>query len=129
MAVIREYKDIDLDFQAHPITGDISKKVGKDAIIQSMFSLLQTGKYERLMQPDIYSGLRTHLFEPLDSITSSAIHNEIEAVINKYEPRVNLVEVNVTPDFDNNGYSVSITFFIVNRADPITIDFFLERIR
>lgn len=125
----RQYKDIDLNFTAHPITGDVAKKVGNDAIIQSMLSLLQTNKYERLMQPDIYSGLKGHLFEPLDAITASAISNEISAVINKYEPRVSLTNVNVTPDYDNNGYSASLTFFIVNQTNPITVEFFLERIR
>lgn len=125
----RIFKDIDLNFTAHPITGDVAKKVGDAAIIQSLMSLLSTGKYERLMQPDIYSNLRQHLFQPLDSITASAINNEVRSVINKYEPRVSLIEVNVTPDFDNNGYSCTISFFIVNQPDPVTITLFLERIR
>lgn len=125
----RQYKDIDLNFLAHPITGDVSKKVGDDAIIQSMKNLLQTGKYERLFQPDIYSGLRHLLFEPIDSITANAIGTEIRNVISKYEPRVNLNEVLVAPDYDEAGYNVTLTFFIVNQANPITIQFFMERIR
>jgi phage baseplate assembly protein W len=125
----RIYKDIDLNFTAHPITGDVAKKVGEDAIIQSLYSLLSTGKYERLMQPDIFSNLKKSLFEPLDNITASAIKNEIVSVISKYERRVNLTEVNVTPNFDDNGYSTSISFFIVNQPEPITIELFLERIR
>jgi len=128
-ATKRVYKDIDLNFQAHPITGDVAKKVGDDAIIQSMKNLLQTGKYERLMQPDIYSNLRNQLFEPIDSITASAISNSIRNVIDKYEPRVSLTEVNVNPDFSEQGYNVSITFFIVNQTNPVTVELFLERIR
>lgn len=118
-----------MNFTAHPITGDVSKKVGDAAIIQSLKNLLSTGKYERLMQPSIYSNLKQHLFQPLDNITASAIGNEVRSVIGKYEPRVDLVEVNVNPDYDGNGYSCSITFFIVNQTDPITVDLFLERIR
>lgn len=129
MATQRQFKDIDLNFTAHPITGDVAKKVGDAAIIQSLKNLLSTGKYERLMQPKIYSDLKQQLFEPLDNITASAIGNSIKAVIGKFEPRVNLVEVNVSPDFDNNGYSVTITFFIVNQTDPITVELFLERVR
>lgn len=118
-----------MDFSAHPVTGDVAKKVGDAAIIQSLTNLLSTGKYERLFQPDIYSNLKQHLFQPLDSITASAINNEVRSVINKYEPRVSLVEVNVTPDYDGNGYSASITFFIQNQTSPITVNLFLERIR
>ena len=129
MAITRTFRDIDLNFTAHPVTGDIAKKVGDDAIIQSMMSLLSTGKYERLLQPDIYSDLKQQLFEPLDNITASAIKTAIVSVINKYEPRVDLSEINVSPDYDNNGYSVALTFFIINQTNPITVEFFLERIR
>lgn len=125
----RQFRDIDMNFTAHPVTGDVAKKIGDAAIIQSLKNLLSTGKYERLMQPDIYSNLKQHLFQPLDNITASAINNEVRSVINKYEPRVSLVEVNVTPDYDGNGYEASISFFIVNQANPITISLFLERIR
>lgn len=129
MATTRTYRDIDLNFTAHPITGDVAKKIGDDAIIQSMMCLLSTGKYERLLQPSIYSDLKQQLFEPLDSITASAIKTAIVSVINKHEPRVDLTEVNVSPDYDNNGYSVALTFFILNQTNPITVEFFLERIR
>ena len=125
----RQFKDLDLDFIPHPITGDIAKKVGDAAIISSMMNLLQTGQYERLMQPDIYSGVRSHLFEPVDNITASALSNEIRNVISKYEPRVSLTTVNTTPDYDGQGYSVTLTFFITNQTNPITVQFFLERIR
>ncbi len=125
----RTYKDLDFAFTAHPVTGDVARKTGDKAIIQSMAGLLQTGRYERLWQPNLHSKLREHLFEPVDAITGSAITAEIRNTIGRHEPRVDLREINVTPDYDNNGYSVSITFFIVNRADPITITLFLERIR
>jgi phage baseplate assembly protein W len=125
----RLYKDIDLNFTAHPITGDLAKKVGDAAIIQSMKNLLSISKYEKLFQPRIYSNLRAQLFEPLDNITSSAIGNEIRNVIANWEPRVDLTEVQVTPEYDMNGYTVQLTFFIVNSSDPITVELFLERIR
>jgi len=125
----RLYKDLDFNFAAHPVTGDVTRKTGDKAIIQSIAGLLQTGRYERLWQPNLYSKLREHLFEPVDNITGSAIAAEIRLTIGKHEPRVDLTSINVTPDYDNNGYSVTLTFFIINRADPIQITLFLERIR
>ena len=130
MTTTRTYKDIDLNFTKHPVTGDVAKKVDAAAIIASISNLLQTGKYERLWNPSLYSRLRAHLFEPMDAITASAISREIRTTIKNYEPRVNLTTVNVIPDYvGGHGYDVTLTFFVVNRADPITIDFFLERIR
>ena len=125
----RTYKDFDIEFTAHPVTGDIVKKTGDAAVIQSVSNLLQTGRYERLWQPRLHSKLREHLFEPIDSITASAISAEIKTTLGKHEPRVDLQQVLVVPDYDGNGYNVSLTFFIVNRADPLELNLFLERIR
>jgi len=125
----RTYKDVDITFAAHPVTGDVVKKTGDAAIYQSIANLLQTGRYERLWQPRLHSKLREKLFEPIDAITASAISVEIKSTIGKHEPRVDLQTVNVIPDFDGNGYNVSLTFFITNRADPLQLDLFLERIR
>ena len=125
----RTYKDLDFDFEAHPTTGDIMKKTGSAAVIQSITGLLQTGRYERLWQPNLHSKLREHLFDPIDNITASAIAAEIKTTIGKHEPRADLQTVNVVPDYDGNGYNVSLTFFITNLADPIQVNLFLERIR
>lgn len=125
----RIYKDVDMNFQAHPVTGDVAKKVGDAAIIQSVKNLLSFSKYEKLFQPSIFSNLKAQLFEPVDNITSSAIATSIRSTIEKFEPRVDLTEVLVVPEYDAQGYNVTLTFFIVNNADPITINFFLERIR
>ena len=125
----RVYKDLDIEFSAHPVTGDVVRKTGESAIYQSISNLLQTGKYERLWQPRLHSKLREHLFEPIDSVTASAISAEIKTTIGKHEPRVDVTQIIVTPDYDANGYNVSLTFFIVNRADPLELTLFLERIR
>jgi len=125
----RTYKDLDISFAAHPVTGDVVKKTGENAIYQSIANLLQTGRYERLWQPGLHSKLREKLFEPIDSITASAISAEIKTTIGKHEPRVDLTGVVVVPDHDANGYNVSLSFFIVNRADPLELNLFLERIR
>jgi phage baseplate assembly protein W len=125
----RVYKDIDMSFAAHPVTGDVTKKIGDAAIIQSIMNLLSLSKYEKLFQPRIFSNLRRQLFEPVDNITSSAIGTAIRSVIGEFEPRVNLNEVIVVPDFDGQGYNVTMSFFILNNEKPTNITFFLERVR
>jgi hypothetical protein len=50
-------------------------------------------------------------------------------VVNNYEPRVSVESVVAIPAPDENGYKVTMTFFIINLPNPITINFFLERIR
>lgn len=127
--IAREYKDLDLNFTIHPVKKDINKFTGEMAIINSVKNLVLTNFYEKPFHPEIGSNVRRLLFENLDIITANAIESEIRQTIRNYEPRVSIDVLNVTADFDNNGFNVSMRFFIVNRTEPITITFFLERVR
>jgi predicted component of type VI protein secretion system len=69
------------------------------------------------------------LFENVDPIIAAQIERAIAEVINNYEPRVRILDLNATAYPDDNLYSMKMTFMIINNPNPITIDFFLERIR
>lgn len=125
----RTYTDIDLDFDANPITKDVQKKVDASAIAASISNLLSTSHYERLFNPEIGCNIKRYLFEPIDDITTSNMQEEITRTIKNYERRVDLREVTVTPQYDLNAYEVFIKFFINNDLQPITVTLFLERVR
>ena len=127
--IVRDFKDLDLNFNIHPIRKDISKSIGPMAVVNSIKNLILTNHYERPFQPDIGSNVRRLLFENLDSITATTIRDEIERTIVNYEPRATVKTINVTADYDNNGFKVYLEFFIVNQTAPIVINFLLERIR
>ena len=127
--VVRDFKDLDLNFNIHPIRKDISKSIGPMAVVNSIKNLILTNHYERPFQPDIGSNVRRLLFENLDNITATTIKDEIERTIVNYEPRATVKTINVTADYDNNGFKVYLEFFIVNQTAPIVINFLLERIR
>jgi hypothetical protein len=69
----RQYKDLDLAFTKHPIKKDVNKHVDDMAVINSVKNLISTSRYERLFQPEIGSSVRSLLFEPMDTITASAL--------------------------------------------------------
>lgn len=127
--ITRTYSDLDLDFFANPITGDIQKNLDAKAIAGSIGNILQTSHYEKPFYPEFGCNLKRYLFEPIDDITTGNIREEITRAIKNFERRVDLSDVVVQPDYDQNGYTISITFFIRNDPDPVTISFFLERIR
>jgi phage baseplate assembly protein W len=127
--IVRQYSDLDLNFTIHPVKKDINRNIGEMAVINSVKNLILTNHYERPFQPNIGSNVRRLLFESLDNITATSIESEIRQTILNYEPRVNLSKLNVVADYDNNGFKVLMEFFIANRTTPITINFFLERIR
>jgi predicted component of type VI protein secretion system len=49
----------------------------------------------------------------MDAVSASIIEDEIKDTINKYEPRVRLINVEVTPNYDENEFNVTITYRIV----------------
>lgn len=127
--IARKYSDFNLDFTAHPVTGDVTKKLNENSIAQSIRNLLLTSYYERPFKPELGSNLKKFLFEPVDNVTTSLIQDSIFQTLKNYEPRVIIQSVVATPNFDLNRYDVTVTFFVNNTAEPLTITFFLNRVR
>jgi phage baseplate assembly protein W len=127
--VARTYKDLDLLFNIHPVKKDINKHTAEMAVINSVKNLILTNHYERLFQPDLGSNVNKILFENMDAVTASTLEREIIQVINNFEPRVTIYKVVVKADYDNNGFSIDMEFLINNQTEPVTITFFLERVR
>jgi phage baseplate assembly protein W len=125
----RQYKDLDLNFLIHPVRKDINKHKDEMAVINSIKNLMMTNHYERPFQPDLGSNVRRLLFENLDKITAISMEREIRQVVENYEPRAQIKTLDIIPDVDNNGFSVRMEFYIMNMTDPVTINFFLERVR
>jgi phage baseplate assembly protein W len=125
----RTFRDLDLNFTIHPIRKDINTHKNEYAIINSVKNLVLTNHYERPFQPEIGSNIRRLLFENVDAVTSSQIEREIVETISNFEPRVQVSKVTVVASPDENGFKVNLEFFVINNANPITINFFLERIR
>lgn len=125
----KDYSDLDLNFIVHPVRKDINKNTGASAVIGSVKNLLLTGHYEKPFHPEIGSNIRKMLFEPMDAIVATNLENEIVQVLSNFEPRVKVSSIIVKPNYDKNGFTVDLQFFILNRTDPLTLKFFLSRVR
>jgi phage baseplate assembly protein W len=130
MATLQKvYSDIDFTFTKKPVTADIALSYDSQAVIRSIRNLILTKYYERPFNPNLGSNISSLLFEPLTLSTSSAIENEIKATIDNFESRALIQSVTAVADESNNGYNVTITFYIQNETQPTTITFLLERNR
>jgi phage baseplate assembly protein W len=123
------YADIDIDLDRHPVSGDAVRVFNEYAIIRAVKNLLLTDFYERPFKHNIGSNIRQLLFENITTDTQEILRQSIVATIESFEPRCNLISVNITPYEDENAISVSITFSVINREEPITLDVYLDRIR
>lgn len=125
----RTFVDLDLNFEVHPIRKDINVHKNEYAIINSVKNLVLTNFYERPFQPDLGSNVRRLLFENVDTIIAAQLEQAIEETIRNFEPRVDVSEVVASPLPDENKYSIRLEFFIINQTSPVTINFFLTRVR
>lgn len=124
-----DFSDLDLDFIAHPTTGDIVKKTGVEALKRSVRNLILTNFYDRPFRSYIGSNAQKLLFENANPLTSNFLKDAINEVLTNYEPRIAVRGIQVNFDIDNNGYNVVLAFSIVNNNLPVVINLFLERIR
>jgi phage baseplate assembly protein W len=125
----RLFTDIDLNFTAHPVTKDITRRFDENAIKASVLNLLLTRNFERPFHSEIGSPIRALLFELPGPMFTVMMQRAIIDVINNFEPRVEIIDVRVNDASDNNAVYVTLEFKIVNTERPITLDLTLERTR
>ena len=125
----RNFVDLDLNFSIHPIRKDISTYKAEYAVINSVKNLILTNHYEKPFRPQVGSNIRRLLFENIYSIIAAQIERAVTETIENFEPRVSVSSITAIPDPDNNRYNLRLEFFVINQTSPITINFFLERIR
>lgn len=125
----RTFRDLDLNFEIHPIRKDINILKNEFAIINSVKNLVLTNFYERPFQPQLGSNVRRLLFENIDTIIAAQLERAVEETIKNFEPRVQVSKITAIPKPDENKYGMQLDFFVINNSNPITINFFLERVR
>jgi phage baseplate assembly protein W len=123
------YSDLDLLLVPNPITGDINPIKDAEAIKKSVLNLILTNFYERPFQPEIGCGVRGLLFEPADPITISDLEDAAKEVLDNFEPRVKILNIDATDDPDNNAYVMTIEFQIISTQQLAEVTTILERLR
>ena len=116
--VSRGFKDISMTFQANPLNNALIAIKNENAIARSVKNIVFTLPGEKFFDPYFGSQISRTLFENVDEITAAIIVDEIKESIRNYEPRVELIDVEAFPDFDNNQFDVIITYNIIGSEIP-----------
>lgn len=110
----RLYSDIDLSLEARTSTdGDVYKKTDAAAVKQAIKNLLMTNRFEKPYRPDYGANLRGLIFELATADTGQEIIENIKRAIQRYEPRVQIMNIKVTASVDYNSVSATIEFKVV----------------
>ena len=114
----RGFKDLSASFQTNPLSNDLIALKNESAIARSVRNLVLTIQGERPFQPVLGTGVNNLLFDNMDKLTASAIRSEIRTTIENYEPRVEINEIIVEPDFEGNAMHVTLQYFIIGMDVP-----------
>ena len=124
--VSKSFKDLSMSFKFNPLSGDLITLKNENAIARAVRNIVSTTPGEKLFSPDFGSSVSEILFENVDDITAVSIEDEIKSCLGNYEPRVELIDVFVDPNFDENQFDVTITYRIIGvDLPPSQLDFAL----
>ena len=123
------FSDFSTSFARNPAQNDVVRLTDFDAVKRSVRNLILTSKYERLIDPEIGANIYNLLFEPMDPTTTILITKAIEITLQNYEPRANIEQIIVTPDYDMNRYFIQVVFSLNTNQRQATVELFLNRIR
>ena len=123
------YRDINLAFEKHPLTGDVVSATDVEAIKKSLRNLVMTDLYDVPFNPEKGTSLNGSLFENFTPITTEFLKTKIKEMIDLYEPRIQVQKIVIFQKDDQHTLEVTIHFKILdlNRFEDITI--FVERTR
>ena len=124
--VSKSFKDVSMSFKFNPLSGDLIALKNENAIARAVRNIVLTTPGEKFFDPDFGSSVSEILFENVDDITAVSIEDEIKSSLKNYEPRVELINVTVDPNFDANQFDVRITYRIVGiHIPPSDLEFAL----
>jgi uncharacterized protein len=79
-------------------SGGIALVHGERELEEAMRLVLSTYPGERPMRPEFGSRLRDYVFERASPATAASLSAEVRSSLLRWEPRVDVIDVEVTPD-------------------------------
>ena len=116
--VSKSFKDLSLSFKFNPLSGDLISLKNENAIARAVRNIILTTPGEKVFAPEFGSHVGEILFENISELTAASIKEEIENSLENYEPRVEIIEVNVNPNYNSNNFDVIISYRIVGIDIP-----------
>ena len=125
----KSYADLSFDFTANPQTGDVATVKDAVSVKRGIKNILLTAPFERLFQPEVGSGIKNLLFEPMTPLTEQRLSDACRDAIEAWEKRASVIDIAVISEEEYNRYRVAIKFSINNSLITEQVDVFLNRER
>ena len=123
------YSDFFMNLDENPVSLDLARQTNEEAVKASIKSLLLTDKGERPYQPNLGCNIRQMLFDNITPDSIIMMREIIKETLIAYEPRADIIGVDVTSSIDNNEVFIAVVFKVINSSEPVTLVTSLTRVR
>ena len=113
------FKDVAVDMTIDIANRDIEDNIDLRAIEGGITNIFLFAKGERIIQPEFGSSIYQHLYEPINEFTAEKIVRSIREDFERWEPRVNIVKIDVTPYEDQNTVYVQVFYTVPALGDSV----------
>jgi hypothetical protein len=83
--------------------GGIALVHEEEDISEAILNILQTSPGERVMRPEYGCGIHDLIFAPINARTFGRIERYIREGLGRWEPRAEVIDVDITVDSDNDA--------------------------
>jgi phage baseplate assembly protein W len=125
----KTFVDLDLSFKVNPFTKDLYLKTDEEAVKTAIKHLILTKNFERPFRSEIGSQVTSLMFENFTSAVKIAMERTIRETVEKFEPRVRLIDVVITEKPEDNDLTITVVFALKNTNTPLTVSTLLSRVR
>jgi uncharacterized protein len=108
--------------------GALQHAAYEDSVQQSVWVVLSTAKGERVMRPDFGCGIHELVFATVTASTRGQVASAVREALLRFEPRIDVRDVNVSPDRDGEVLLISVDYEVraTNNMFNLVYPFYLD---
>jgi uncharacterized protein len=99
--------------------GGLALVRAEEDIAEAITIILGTAPGERPMRPEFGCGIHNYIFETVDAYTMARLEQEIRIAIDRWEPRIDLIDVEFGLDRVDHGEVVIEISYVVRTTNDL----------
>lgn len=119
-------KDLSLTMNRNRFSNDIVQFDRKKAIAQKILTIFNLSRGDVVYKDYLFSGLKSLLGENVSNVNALIMKEHIALILNNHVPEVEFMDAKITPDYDNQKYTIKLYYVIVNDVETIVQDLSLK---
>ena len=113
------YRDVDYNFVLDSSGFDFNTRDDLNAIRGGLVNIFSWRRGERIILPEFGNTLYKFLYEPINVEVLNDIQRECVDMIERWEPRVSIIDVSIRPFPDQNEVLIEMKYVVPTLTDSV----------